>query len=72
MKGITTIKVRPETKEILRRLGEKGMSYDKIIQEVVSGYLAHIEEIHERLSGPVVGRPLKEIVSFPVSRRVSR
>ena len=62
MSGATTIKIRPETKEVLRGLGEKGMSYDEIIQEVVSGYLAHVEEIYERLNGPVTGRPLKEIV----------
>jgi hypothetical protein len=60
--GVTTIKIRPKTKEVLRGLGEKGMSYDEIIQEVVSGYLAHIEEIYERLNGQVAGRPLKEIV----------
>lgn len=76
MSAVTTIKVSQETKETLRSLGEKGITYDEIIQEVVSGYLTHIEEIYERLSGPVTGRPLKEIVDElegrPSSRRRAR
>ncbi|HOW33213.1 MAG TPA: hypothetical protein PLN32_02010 [Methanoregulaceae archaeon] len=31
----TTIAVSPETKELLRRLGEKGESYDTIIRRLV-------------------------------------
>ncbi|MEM2866767.1 MAG: hypothetical protein QXM46_03520 [Candidatus Hadarchaeales archaeon] len=58
----TTIKVSLKTKETLRSLGEKGMSYDEIIQEVVAGYLAHVEELLERLKEFPKGRSLKEIV----------
>ncbi|MEM3402049.1 MAG: hypothetical protein QW179_03475 [Candidatus Hadarchaeales archaeon] len=63
MSATTTIKVSPETKETLRELGEKGMSYDEIIQEVVAGYLAHVQELCERLKEFPKGRPLKEIVN---------
>jgi hypothetical protein len=64
MAAATTIRVRPETKKTLASLGEKGMSYDKIIEEVVSGYLAHVDEIYERVNAePFEGRPLEEIVN---------
>lgn len=59
----TTIKVSPETKELLRSLGEKGESFDEIINKIVSSYLAHVEELYERANEyPIKGRPLKEIV----------
>lgn len=58
----TTIKVSPETKELLRSLGEKGESFDEIIQEVVSSYLAYVEELCERVKEFPKGRPLEEVV----------
>ena len=37
---ITTIALKPETKELLRQLGEKGESYDEIIQDLIKEYNA--------------------------------
>ena len=34
--AITTVALKPETKELLRQLGEKGESYDEIIQKLIS------------------------------------
>jgi hypothetical protein len=34
MRNITTISLKKETKEIIRRMGEKGETYDDIIQRI--------------------------------------
>ncbi len=44
--GKTTVAVSHETKEILRKLGEKGESYDSIIRSLISE--AQIEELDNR------------------------
>jgi len=33
---VTTVALKPETKELLRELGEKGESYDDIIRKLIS------------------------------------
>ena len=33
-----------------------------IINDVVLSYLAFVDELYERVNGPVVGRPLEEII----------
>jgi len=43
---ITTISVKPETKEILRELGSKGQTYDEIIRMLVDK--ASIKELDKR------------------------
>ena len=35
MTNTTTISIRKETKDILRRLGSKGQTYDKVIRELL-------------------------------------
>ena len=67
MAEATTIKVHRETAATLRSLGEKGMTYDEIINDVVLSYLAFVNELYERVNGPIVGRPLEEIVNEPES-----
>jgi hypothetical protein len=42
----TTIAVSNDTKEILRQIGEKGESYDQIIQRLIK--LAAIKKLDER------------------------
>ncbi len=42
----TTISVKPETKEILRKLGTKGQTYDEIIRMLVKK--ASITELDKR------------------------
>ncbi len=32
---VTTVALKPETKELLRQLGEKGESYDEIIHKLI-------------------------------------
>lgn len=34
--AVTTVALKPETKELLRQLGEKGESYDEIIHKLIS------------------------------------
>lgn len=46
MSTITTISVKPETKEILRGLGSKGQTYDEIIRMLVQK--ASIKELDKR------------------------
>lgn len=46
MASITTISVKPETKEILRELGGKGQTYDEIIRMLVQK--ASIKELDKR------------------------
>jgi hypothetical protein len=46
MSTITTISVKPETKEILRELGVKGQTYDQIIRMLVER--ASIKELDKR------------------------
>jgi hypothetical protein len=46
MSTITTISVKPETKEILRELGSKGQTYDEIIRMLVQK--ASIKELDKR------------------------
>ncbi|MEW6222399.1 MAG: hypothetical protein AB1476_03660 [Candidatus Hadarchaeota archaeon] len=58
----TTIKIHSDTASTLRKLGDKGMTYDEIINEVVSGYLAFVDELYQRANEPVVGRPLREVM----------
>jgi hypothetical protein len=43
---VTTISVRVETKEMLRKLGSKGQTYDQIIRELVER--ASIAELDRR------------------------
>ncbi len=33
--GMTTISLRKETKELLRRYGSKGQTYDQVIRELI-------------------------------------
>ncbi len=42
----TTIAVSDDTKEVLRQIGEKGESYDRIIQRLIK--LAAIKKMDER------------------------
>ncbi|MFP4608510.1 MAG: DUF7557 family protein [Candidatus Natronoplasma sp.] len=44
--GKTTVAVSKETKEILRRLGEKGESYDDIIRSLIKE--KQIEKLDDR------------------------
>ncbi len=46
MAGTTTISLRKETKEILRKLGSKGQTYDEVIRELVEK--ASIKELDSR------------------------
>jgi hypothetical protein len=46
MSTITTISVKPETKEILRQIGAKGQTYDEIIRMLVER--ASIKELDRR------------------------
>jgi len=58
----TTIKIQPGTAATLRKLGEKGMTYDEIINELVFAYLAFVDKLYQRVNEPIVGRPLEEIM----------
>jgi len=46
MADTTTISLRKETKEILRKLGSKGQTYDQVIRELVER--ASIKELDAR------------------------
>ena len=46
MAATTTIALRKETKEMLRRLGAKGQSYDEVIRELIER--ASIKELDAR------------------------
>jgi hypothetical protein len=59
----TTIKIQSGTAATLKKLGEKGMTYDEIINELVFAYLAFVDELYQRVNEPIVGRPLKEITN---------
>ncbi len=43
---ITTISIHKETKEMLRKLGSKGRTYDDVIRELIER--ASIKELDER------------------------
>ena len=68
----TTIKIQSGTATTLRKLGEKGMTYDEIINEIVSAYLAFVDKLYQRANEPVVGRPLREIMDELESDTSSR
>ncbi len=40
----TTIQLRPETRDLLRSVAAKGETYDDVINELIAGYRAYIEE----------------------------
>ena len=46
MAGSTTISLQKETKELLRRLGSKGQTYDEVIRELIER--ASIRELDAR------------------------
>jgi predicted CopG family antitoxin len=46
MAGSTTISLRRETKELLRKLGSKGQTYDDLIRELIER--ASIKELDAR------------------------
>ena len=46
--GITTIQLRAETRDALRRLAAKGESYDDVIAELLEGYEAYLDVLEER------------------------
>jgi predicted CopG family antitoxin len=46
MADATTISVKPETKEMLKRLGRKGQTYDDLIRELVE--IASIADLEKR------------------------
>ena len=59
---VTTISVRVETKEMLRKLGSKGQTYDQIIRELVER--ASISELDRRWNYILEGEefiPLDEL-----------
>ncbi len=60
--GTTTIAVSYETKEMLRRLGEKGESYDKIIRKLIeSGAWKELDERWNRILEEDEFIPLDEL-----------
>jgi hypothetical protein len=40
----TTIQVRPETRDALKSVAAKGETYDDVINELIAGYRAYINE----------------------------
>ena len=44
--AMTTVSLRPETKETLRKLGAKGQTYDEIIRELIER--ASVKELDAR------------------------
>ena len=48
------------------------MTYDEIINEIVSAYLAFVDKLYQRANEPVVGRPLQEITDELESDTSSR
>ena len=46
MASTTTISLRTETKEMLRRIGSKGQTYDEVIRELIER--ASIKELDAR------------------------
>jgi predicted DNA-binding protein len=47
---VTTIQLEPETRERLKRLGEKGETYNEIILRLISVYEGRIAELEQRLN----------------------
>jgi uncharacterized membrane protein YgaE (UPF0421/DUF939 family) len=47
---VTTIQLEPETREKLKRLGEKGETYNDIILRLISLYESRIVELEHRLN----------------------
>jgi len=46
MAGTTTISLRTETREMLRKLGSKGQTYDEVIRELIER--ASVRELDAR------------------------
>lgn len=45
----TTIQVRKRTRELLRKAGSKGDTYDDVIRELIEMREAFISELHRRI-----------------------
>jgi len=46
---VTTVQLRPETREALKAIGGKGQTYDEIIWDLIAAYETRLEEIERRL-----------------------
>jgi len=62
MAGATTVSLRKETKEMLRKLGSKGQTYDAVIREMIKK--ASIKDLGARWNQVLEGKafiPLDEL-----------
>jgi len=48
----TTIRLKPETCDLLRAIGGEGQTYDEIIQDIIAAYETWLEEIERRFGDP--------------------
>jgi predicted transcriptional regulator len=42
--AVTTIQLRPQTRKMLKSIAVKGETYDDVINELIAGYYAYIDE----------------------------
>jgi hypothetical protein len=61
--AVTTIQVQTETRDLLKKLGDKGKTYDEIIHDLVETYESYTQMMLDRLeeSSPETTRPAEEI-----------
>lgn len=61
---MTTIQVKTETRDLLKRIGDKGKTYDEIIEDLIETYDAHMQMMLDRLAEctPETTRPVKEVL----------
>lgn len=62
--SVTTIQVKTETRDLLKRIGSKGETYDEVIRELAEAREAYLRLMLDRLaeSTPEGTRPAKEIL----------
>lgn len=62
--AVTTIQIRTETRDLLKRIGDKGKTYDEIIEDLIETYEAHMQLMLDRLAEctPETTRPAEEVL----------
>jgi len=63
MENTTTIQVEREVKDVLKKMGRKGDTYNEIIKRLIkrSGYIEFMEEQYRILNGEKEWTPIDEI-----------
>jgi predicted CopG family antitoxin len=64
-KKTATIKIEPETRELLKSLGDKGQSYDDVIRDLADGYKLYwsMQEGHDKVMQELRARRIKEAIA---------